>query len=150
MIRLATMQDLENVLKLYNQNGKCLGRYFKADIIQAITDNQWYVDCENDKIVAFCSYEIKTRLKKIVITDLCVDKDYRNQHRAVNLINVIHKDTEHLGLPYFIECLKGLENNTFYPKIGGVLVETKVHEKYSVLVFQLFGDSYGTTKLLDI
>lgn len=140
MIKLAKIEDLETILKLYNQNSKALGRYFKNDIIQAINDNQWFINIENEKIVGFCSYEIKKRLQRIVITDLCVDKDYRNKHIATNLINAIYENTKHLKLPYYIECLEGLENNTFYPKIGGKLEHVKQHETYNVLVFRLFGE----------
>lgn len=136
MISTAKIEQLNEILKLYNANGKALGRYFKNDIINAIENNEWFVDIENGKIVAFCSYEIKKRLKRIVITDLCVDKDYRKQHRAVNLINHIKASTQHLGLPYYAECLKGQENNAFYEKIG-TLDFIREHETYSILVFKI-------------
>ena len=137
MIRQGNIDDLEQILKLYNKNGKSLGRYFKQDVIDSLNDGYWYVKVNDDKIIGFCSYEIKKRLKKIVITDLCVDEKYRKQHIATNLINVIHAKTQDMKLPYYAECLEGLENNAFYYKIA-TLESIKKHETYNILVFRLF------------
>ena len=137
MIEYAKIEQLQEILKLYNKNGKALGRYFKQDVIDAIESNQWFVDIENNKIVAFCSYEIKKRLKRIVITDLCVDIDYRKQHKATNLINFIKEKTKQLNMPYYAECLKGQENNAFYEKIG-TLDSVREHETYAILVYKIW------------
>ena len=136
MITTAKIDQLQEILKLYNANYKALGRYFKQEIIDAINDNVWFVDIENGKIVAFCSYEIKKRLKRIVITDLCVAKEYRNQHRATNLIKHIQRETKHLNMPYYAECLEGQENNTFYLKVGS-LIGVREYPTYSIYIFKL-------------
>ena len=138
MIRMANLQDYGEIIKLYNKNSKELGRYFKSDIVEKITSNQWYLDVENDKIVAFCSYTIKKRLKRIVIEYLCVDKEYRHNHKATNLIQRIMDDTSSMGLPYYAECLSGLENNSFYDKVAK-LVDVRERPTYKILIYQFGG-----------
>lgn len=118
MIRFATLDDYSNITKLYNKNSKNLGRYFKNDLIERIENNRFYVYILDDLIVGFCSYDIMKRNPSIQINYLCTNADYRGKHIATDLINKIIEDTKHLNLYYYAECLDGLDNNSFYDKIG--------------------------------
>ena len=139
MIRFAKIDDYSEITKLYNKNSKNLGRYFKDDLVERITNHRFYLYILNDIIVGFCSYDIMKRKPSIQINYLCTNIDYRGRHIATDLIKKIIEDTKHLGLYYYAECLDGLDNNSFYDKIGK-LDEIVDKQKYKIRRYILYGN----------
>ena len=129
-IRKSRSEDFEEIVELCSKNKKGLGPYDNEEIEDLINENNFYVATLENKIVGVVGFYVEER----EIVFLCVDKNYRKNGIARQLINTIKKDYK---LDYvFAECKKGLENNYFYDKVGTMALEKK-KRNYSLLVYKL-------------
>ncbi len=117
MIREAVIQDEIAINKLGNLVNCNYHKLFKLKEILAENYAKIYVYCKENKIIGFI--HINILYETVDIINLVVDKNFRNQNVATNLLNYLIKN-----IPLTADCitLEVNENNTaalnLYKKFG--------------------------------
>ena len=142
MIRKAVVTDIEPILVIWKNIRKiddCLAIPYRSDLLKNIQENRFYVEEQEGSVIGFCGFKIMKRKKIIKIINLSVKPEFRGKHIATRLVEYVFEITKELGLPYFVECKKGAENNTFWAKYGK-LVGVKKCKTMDVLLIKLSYD----------
>lgn len=116
-IELCTMNDVQEIRKLWKLSKQDLGIPFTKELQGLIDKNHFFCTKNNDgKIVSFCGYKIMKRNPEIRICHLFVCPEERNKHIATKYIEHIVEETKSLDLPLIAHCRDGADNNSFYEK----------------------------------
>ena len=115
-IKLAKMQDKDNILKLWKKNRKNLTIPFNSVVDSAIIEDRMYIAVENNAVIGMCSFKVMKIRPEIKLSNICVDEQYRNKGLGSNLMLKAIEATRELDLPYFLTARMGAENNIFYEK----------------------------------
>jgi GNAT superfamily N-acetyltransferase len=119
---IAVDGEQEEVKTLWKLEQVALGIPYMTDINDYINDNQLYVIRDNNKIVAYCTYDIMKQHPEVRLSALVVAPEYRGRGLSKELIYQIYKVNDNLidklHYPFVAEAKEGVPNNTFYDKIS--------------------------------
>ena len=88
-LRQAKLDEWEQIYKLGGKNSKLLGPSNPAEIRDAIANESLLVVSHEDKIVAFCLYNVLKRSDMITVSQICVDDNYRGNKLASKMLDHI-------------------------------------------------------------
>ena len=88
-LRQAKLDEWEQIYKLGGKNSKLLGPSNPAEIRDAIAKESLLVVSHEDKIVAFCLYNILKKSDMITVSQICVDDNYRGNKLASKMLDHI-------------------------------------------------------------
>lgn len=117
-ITYATMNDKEQILKLWNDkdNKPNLSIPFNCEIDKCIKEVRMFCAYYENNVIGFGAYQIMKKSPEIRIKHLCVDKKYRRNKVASNIIFRMMLDLMGTDLPIVAICRDGADNNNFYEK----------------------------------
>lgn len=110
------------IVKTLSKGCPEVGRLYPGYLKEVTSNKQFLVYKVNDILVAFASYSIKKRLRKVDLDYIFVDYPKRREHIASTLIKQIYYDTEslfiNLGYTMRIKTNLDYECNKFFRKIS--------------------------------
>lgn len=138
-IEMCTVEDIQEIKKLWKQGGRDLGIPYTNELQNLINDNRFFcIKNNNNEIISFCGYKIMKRNPEIRICHLLVHKDERNKHIGFEHIKHIVRETKHLDLPLVAHCRDGAANNSFYEKYKLKDYSTIIRESgFKIRVYEL-------------
>jgi len=134
LIRLAVMEELDEIKNLIQSNMKDIGYFINKGIIsEAIKSNRMLV-CVDNKIVGICIFNIRKKDNKFVIYDIITNKESRGKGYGKEMIDYI-KNTYSNDI--YLKCPTDSDSNIFYKKCNFELikVEPGKHRQLNVWIF---------------
>jgi len=134
LIRLAVMEELDEIKNLIQSNMKDIGYFINKGIIsEAIKSNRMLI-CVDDKIVGICIFNIRKKDSKFVIYDIITNKESRGKGYGKEMIDYI-KNTYSNDI--YLKCPTDSDSNIFYKKCNFELikVEPGKHRQLNVWIF---------------
>ena len=131
MIRLATIEDLNEVIEVVRRNMKDIGYFINQGIIIESIKSKRLLICIDNKIVGICIFNIRKKDSKFIIYDIITDKPYRGKGYGKELINYIKSNFKN---DIQLKCPVDSISNIFYEKCN----------------FKLFGTEKGKHRELNV
>lgn len=134
MIKFATIEDLDNVIKLIQDNMKDIGYFISNVIISEAINSKRLLICIDNKIVGICIFNIRKKDNKFVIYDIIIDKSYRGKGYGKELINYIKNNFKN---DIYLKCPKDSNSNMFYEKCNFKLlkIEKGKHRELNIWIY---------------
>jgi ribosomal protein S18 acetylase RimI-like enzyme len=123
-IRKATMNDLDDIKKIADENKNIIGYVPRPALIESI-EKQWvFVATHANKIIGFAKFRHRLDLQT-TLYEICVDEPYRGKGVGRSLIHALEKEAKILGKEKIIlKAPVDIPANKFYQHMDFICSET--------------------------
>lgn len=140
MVRLATLEDIDEIKKIADKHTKEIGFVLRPSLEEHCKNGTLLVYEIDGMIAGFVNYH--HRKDKInTIYEICVSDNFR--HRGIGKLLI-----DKVPRPIRLKCPVDNESNKFYIYIGAKLIETVPGKKRDLNVYEI-GDIYNNFLLFE-
>lgn len=135
-ITKATMDDLESIKKLTDENKDSLGFVIRSSLVKAIESKEIFVVREKT-VIGFLNYHHR-RDNQSTVYQIVVDKAHRmNGIGKILMESLIVEAIERNKKFILLKCPKDLSSNIFYQKIGFSLFGIMAGKRRDLILWKI-------------
>jgi ribosomal protein S18 acetylase RimI-like enzyme len=129
---------IDYVKLIADANRESVGFMTKKKFEEIIKQRRGFVALQNDNVVGFVIYRHRKRDLQTTLSEICVHKDYRQQHIGYELMSMLIKDCKQRNREFIqLKCPVDLEANGFYERLGFKLHTIEKGKKRQLKVWRL-------------
>ena len=132
-IRVATIEDFDNIYALYNKESYLVGPVMPFAIRERISLSECIVAEEDGIFLGVCNFHMLKKSEMTTIYEIAVCSEHRRKGVATKLVNHI---LETYKRPITVKCIKDSPSEKFWKSVGTFLRE-EPSRKQSVCVYQI-------------
>lgn len=132
-IRLATIDDFDNIYALYNKESNSVGPVMPFAIRERISLSECIVAEEDGTFLGVCNFHLLKKVEKSTIYEIAVCKEARRKGVAKKLVDYV---IDRYKRPLTAKCIKGSDAEKFWSSIGTYLAEED-SRKQKVCIYQV-------------
>ena len=144
-IRVATINDFDNIYSLYNKESRAVGPVMPFAIRERISLSECIVAEDDGKFVGVCNFHLLKKQERSTVYEIAVCEEARIKGVAKALV---HHVLELYKRPVTAKCIKGSTAEKFWSSIGKYVSEEE-SRKQKVCVYQVGKEVQLRKGLLD-
>lgn len=145
-IRLATLDDFDNIYALYNKESRAVGPVMPFAIRERIGLSECVIAEENGTFLGVCNFHLMRKEERTTIYEIAVCKEARRRGVAKSLVEHILTTYKR---PIRVKCIKDSDAEKFWKSVGQYVSE-EASRKQMVCIYQVGKDRQLRRGLLDL
>lgn len=132
-IRVATLDDFDNIYSLYNKESYSVGPVMPFAIRERIGLSECIVAEEDGVFLGVCNFHLLKKQERSTVYEIAVCKEARRKGVAKKLIEYVVNTYKR---PVTAKCIKGSDSEKFWSSIGTYISE-EASRKQTVCIYQV-------------